>query len=168
MRAHVPTSLVDNEYELFPEGTFAGELASAERQEYDDGERITIRAAFANTRGLGEDAPETNGRTFTGEIPVRHGGQSVTEIADFSNSEIPFPLRLGAGWLAGLAEAVGAATRDEETGVVDVDFAEFLEALQDGEFKDREVAFEVRHRTYENNDGEEVETDDFRRIGPAG
>lgn len=165
MQATVPTSLVDNEYELFPEGTFVGELASATRRDNDEGDRVSLRVSLANTRGLGGDAPETGGRTFSDDIVTVWDGISVAEVSDFSDDSLPYPLRLGAARLAGLAEACGAAQRGDN-GVA-VDFAAFVEALQEGEFEDREVAFEVNHRSYENNDGEEVTRDEFQRIGPA-
>lgn len=165
MKAHVPTSLVDNEYELFPAGTFVGKLSGATLRENSDGSRVSLRVSIGDTQPADEEQPDTNGRTFSGDVAVRWDGQSVTEIADFSDDNLPFPLRLGAARLAGLAECVGAAERDTETGTVSTDFARLIEALQDGAFEGETVGFSVQHRSYENANGDEVETDDFAKIG---
>lgn len=165
MLARVPTALAENRYELFPTGTFTGLLSGAEsRSPLDDDSWRLIRLSVSDTAPFSNEDPDTNGRGFNDDITVLTDGVMLTEVEDFTNQDIPFPIRRSAGLLAGLALAVGAATPDDN-GYLNVDFASFIEALLEGTFENEEIAFEVSHYT-PNKEGAETR-DQFARIGPA-
>lgn len=165
MQASVPTTAVDNEYELFPEGTFVGELSGAELRERDDG-RADLQVSFSNTAPFSENDPDTGGRTFSGKIAVVRDGINVTDVGDFSDQDLPWAIRKAGALFGGLAEAVGAGQRDEETGQVYLDVAQLLGALQDGDFAGESAVFEVTHFSFTPDDeDDEITLDQFNRIG---
>jgi|TARA_A100001037_G_scaffold91951_1_gene83355 hypothetical protein len=146
MQATIPTSLIDQSYETFPEGTYSGDIDSAAiRDPKGDGSWLTLKL------GLDGVAPNegTNdpGRTrFTGDITVATDGYDVREISDFSDRNVPFPVRRAGGLLAGLAEGLGIVQRNG-TNMVAVDVSQVLDALTEGNFSGERVAFEVTHYT---------------------
>lgn len=164
MQAEIPTTLVDRTYDPFPPGTYKGEISGAEITTFDSGD-ANLRLSVQNIQPLGEDTPDPDGRPFNGDIAVRRDGVGITEIADFSDRDLNFGLRLGAGLLAGVAEAVGAGERGETS--VSTDLSAVIDALTSGEWEGAEIGFEVQNRTYEDRNGKEQTTDDFRRIGAA-
>lgn len=170
----VPTALVDNDYELFPEGAFMGVLSGAAQKEFDWGTILNV--SLAKTSPLDEGGAETNGRTFTGRISLSHDGVSLFDITSVEGAT--FPLRKAAGLLAGLAEAVGAVERTN--GSISLDLEDFVEALTGGVYEDQAVLFRVSHNSWETKDsaGEVVRDgsgspvintrDEFFQIGAAG
>lgn len=150
MRASIPTNVVDNSYAVFPEGFYTGALTSAEvRDPKSDGSWLTLKV------GLGEVTPNEGtadpGRaSFKGDLTIRTDGHDILEIEDFSNREIPFSLVRSAGLIAGIAEALGVASR--EGGNVDVDIREVVEALTEGNFSGERVSFQVTHYSPKNSD----------------
>tara|TARA_R110002020_G_scaffold121916_3_gene277024 strand:+ start:17856 stop:18353 length:498 start_codon:yes stop_codon:yes gene_type:complete len=148
MQVTIPTSLIDQSYEAFPEGTYSGELDSSElRDPKGDGSWLTLKLGFdevmANT---GTDDP---GRSrFTGDITIATDGYDVRELqeSDLRNKNVPYSVRRTSGLLAGMAEGLGIVQRNG-TGGVTVDLAEIVEALTEGNFAGERVAFEVSHYT---------------------
>lgn len=157
----VPTSIVDNEYVPFPEGTYRGALEDCKPVKNDDGSWMGLELSFVDIEAVG-DSPEEL-RPFTDTITIRVKNQSLVDVVDIT--QLPrelFGLRLGAGLLAGLAEAFGEAVRTEEG--VNVDLESMIENLQDGTFKGREATFVTRQksRKYTNSEGNEVTVIDTR------
>jgi hypothetical protein len=152
---NVPRKIVDNVYEPFPEGTYYGTLAEVELRKNPDGTWAGLEVSFVNVEPV-NDSPE-DGRPFSDTITIRARGESLVDQDDFTTlpKEL-FGLRLGAGQLAGLAEAFGAGEGSEE-GVA-LDLEDFIEQLQDGTFRGKEAGFVTRQRTrtYKNDAGEEV------------
>jgi hypothetical protein len=166
--ANVPNALVDNEYELFPEGTFIGKLTGAKTRTFDSGDQI-LNLSFGSTMPATEEDPETGGRAFTGRVQLKRQGLSILDIADFGPN-VPFPLRRAGGLLAGMAEAVGAGVRGED-GVA-VDLGEFIDALIEGDYENANAKFRVVHNSWTRDDpatGQSVTTnrDEFLQIAPA-
>jgi hypothetical protein len=151
----IPTTIVDNVYEPFPEGTYRGRLADCKLVTNDDKTWAGLEVSFIDNEPL-NDSPE-DARAFTDTITIRAKGTSITEVTDFKTlpKEL-FGLRLGGGLLAGLAEAFGAAIRTED-GVA-LDLEDFISNLQSGSHKDKMAVFITRHRSrkYKNQQGEDV------------
>jgi hypothetical protein len=152
MQSVIPTNIVDNVYEPFPEGTYKGRLADCKLVTNDDKTWAGLEVSFVDNEPL-NDSPE-DARAFTDTITIRAKGKSITEVDSFAT--LPkeyFGLRLGSGLLAGLAEAFGAAVRTED-GVA-VDLEDFISNLQSGAHKDKYAVFITRHRarSYVNQNG---------------
>jgi len=169
MQSVIPTSVVDNAFVPFPEGTYKGALSDCNLVSNKDETWAGLECTFTDVEPVG-DYPE-DGRPFTDTITIRLSGQSVLDVTDFAN--LPrkmYGLQLGGGLLAGLAEAFGAAIRTEE-GVA-VDLEAFIGDLQDGLHEAKEVVFFTRQkeRSYENDEGEKVKVIDTRatRYAPLG
>ena len=162
MRASVPTSAVDNTYEEFPVGMYDGEIGSAEiRDPNGDGSWLTLKLGVENISAKeGTDDPGRS--TFQSDITILTDGTDLREVEDFSNGELPFPIRRAAGLLAGLAEGLGVATR--ENGRVEVDIQAIADALTNGEFAGERVGFEVSH--FYNKKTKKTR-DQYNRFGPA-
>lgn len=163
MRARVPTQLVDNEYEAFPKGFYDGDIDSAEvRDPKDDGSWLTMEVGFASiTPKEGTNDP---GRSrFSNGITIYSEGVHVKDVEDFSNNDLPFGVRRAGGLLAGLAEGLGVATRDDD-GYLDVDIEAVIDALTSGEFEGERVGFQVGHYSPKNSD---KTYEQFERFGPA-
>jgi len=167
--AHVPSALVDNEYELFPEGTFTGKLVGAKMRTFDSGDQI-LNISVGGTAAASDEDPDTGGRTFTGRVQLKRQNLSILDITTFGPN-VPFPLRRAGGLLAGLAEAVGAGERGDAG--VDVDLEDFIEDLMGGAFENAELLFEVTHNSWTRKDPSDPDKkittvrDEFRQIAPA-
>jgi hypothetical protein len=163
MRASIPTNVVDNSYAVFPEGTYTGALQSAEvRDPKSDGSWLTLKVGLDTITPM--DGTTDPGRaTFKGDFTIATDGHDLREIEDFSSREIPFSIVRSAGLIAGMAEALGVANR--ENGQVDVDIRQVLEALTEGNFAGERVAFEVTHYSPKNSD---KTYEQFNRFGTAG
>lgn len=163
MRASVPTSVVDNEYENFPKGYYDGNIDSAEvRDPNDDGSWLMIRLAVDEITPKEGTADPGRGR-FSSDITVKTDGVDLFEVEDFNNPDLPFGIVRGAGLLAGLAEALGVGERDEQTGQVVADLEAVAQAVTGGQFEGERVGFGVSH--YTNSKGDTY--DQFERFGPA-
>lgn len=163
MLATIPTSLVDNEYELFPEGTFVGKLADAKTRTFDGGDAV-INVSITDTEVV-EGDQDPGGRTFTGRITFTQGGLNVLEVSNFGDNTLPFGIRRAGGLLAGLAEAVGAVQRDPSGAPVALDLEAFVDSLLTGEYAAAPVRFTVTHYTPKKSGSKA--RDEFLRIGPA-
>lgn len=163
MRARVPGSVIDNDYENFPEGFFDGDLGVAEvRDVHGDGSWLSLEIPTSNITP--KEGTEDPGRsTFSTGITVLTDGVDLTEVDDFSNGDIPFGVRRAAGCLAGMAEGLGVAERDD-AGNVDVDLAAVIDALTSGEFEGERVGFEVSHYSPKGSD---KTYEQYNRFGPA-
>jgi len=162
MRASIPTNVVDNSYTVFPEGFYTGALSSAEvRDPKSDGSWLLLRVGL-DTITPNDGTADPGRESFRGDITISSDGHDLREITDFSSKEIPFGVVRSAGLLAGIAEALGVATR--ENGQVDVDLRQVVEALAEGNFAGERVAFEVTHYKPKNSD---KIYEQFNRFGAA-
>jgi hypothetical protein len=154
--------VVDNSYAVFPEGTYTGALSGAEvRDPKSDGSWLTLKVSLDDITPM--DGTADPGRTkFNGDLTILTDGHDLREIEDFSNRDIPFSVVRSAGLIAGIAEALGVASR--ENGQVDVDIRQVLEALTEGNFAGERVAFEVTHYSPKNSD---KTYEQFNRFGAA-
>lgn len=162
MRASVPTAVVDNTYEVFPQGYYDGDIAAAElRDPNKDGSWLTLKVAVSNITP--KDGTQDPGRSaFQSDLTIKTDGVDLFEVEDFSDRDLPFGIRRSAGLLAGLAEGLGVATR--ENGSVQADLRAVAEALIEGNFEGERVGFEVAHYTPKDSD---KARDQYNRFGPA-
>lgn len=145
MRVSVPTNIVDNSYEIYPEGNYDGDIASASiRDVLGDGSWLTLKVSLDGVTARDGTADAGRDR-FQSDITLRTDGTDLFEVENFANGEIPFGIRRAAGLLAGLAE--GLSIEDRADGAVGVDLKEVAEALVDGEFEGERVSFQVSHYT---------------------
>jgi hypothetical protein len=161
MRASVPSTVVDNEYSLFPQGTYEGEIATAELRTPKEGWQV-LKLAVENVaprEGTGDPGREK----FQSDITILNEGVNVLEVADFSDPDVPFQIKRAAGLLAGLGEALGVAER--VNGVVHADLKQVAEALIAGEFKGNKIAFEVTH--FQGKKAGSKARDQYNRFAPA-
>ena len=153
----VPSSIVDNTFVPFPEGTYRGALEDCKLVKNDVGSWAGLEVAFVNIEPVG-DSPE-DARPFRDTITIRVKDESILDVEDFSKlpNEL-FGLRLGGGLLGGLAEAFDAGTRTDDG--IQLDLEEFIVALQDGSYKGAEATFTTRQREreYVNKEGNKVKT----------
>lgn len=161
MRATIPASDVDNSYAVFPEGLYNGQIATAEIRDVKDGWQ-TLKIAVEEVTPRDETQPSPGRTKFQSDITLKTDGVSVFEVGDFSSPDLPFGIRKAAGLLAGLAEGLGVATR--ENGQVVADLKSVAEALVAGEFKGEKIGFEVKH--YKPK-GKDKTYDQYNRFGPA-
>lgn len=162
MRASVPTSVVDNTYEVFPQGYYDGDIVEAEvRDPNGDGSWLTLKIRTENITP--KEGTEDPGRSaFQSELTIKTDGIELFDVDNFNDRSIPFGLVRAAGALAGLAEGLGVATR--ENGAVDVDLRQVAEALAAGQFNGERVGFQVTH--YSPKDSDKT-YDQFGGFGPA-
>ena len=161
MRASVPTAVVDNTYENFPQGNYDGEIREAElRDVNNDGSWLTLKVGVDNITPREGTANPGRDR-FQSDITIRTDGVDLFEVTDFSNPDLPFGIRRAAGLLAGLGEGLGVAERTVEG--VSVDLKAVAEALIDGKFKGERVGFEVTHYTNKKD----KTFDQYNRFGAA-
>ncbi len=145
----IPTSVADNVYEPFPEGTYMGSFADCELKTSKDSSWAGLEVSFTDVEPVG-DSPE-DGRPFKDTITIRVKDVSILDVDDFTSlPKEQFALRLGAGLLAGLAEAFGPGVRTEEG--IDVDLPSFIAGMQDGAFNGKEASFITRQRTRKYTD----------------
>lgn len=162
MRARVPTAIIDNTYEAFPEGHYNGKIVGAElRDPNRDGSWLILKLAAGDVTPK-EGTPNPGRGAFSGDITLKSNGIDLFEIADFSDTSIPYPIRLSAGLLAGLAEVLGVG--DRSNGAVETDLKAFTTALLDGQFQGEAVGFSVKH--WSKADG--TPRDQFGAFGAAG
>lgn len=161
MRASIPTAIVDNTYENFPEGTYVGSIDGAEiRDVKDDGSWITMKLSIGSITPA--DGTEDPGRKrFTGELTLVNDENDVRTMTNFGQGA-HFGLVRTAGLLAGLAEGLGVAERTPQGVQVDLDAV--ISGLADGQFAGEQVAFEVTHYTSKSN-GKTY--DQYAKFGPA-
>lgn len=163
MRASVPSTIVDNEYSLFPEGAYEGKIASAElRDPKGDGSWKVLKVALEDVTPR-EGTADPGREKFQSDITIVNDGIDVLEVTDFASQEIPFQIRRAAGLLAGLGEALGVAER--KNGVVHADLKAVAEALIGGEFKGEKISFEVTH--FKGKKEGSKPRDQYNRFGPA-
>lgn len=145
LRVNVPTNIVDNSYEIYPEGNYDGDIASASiRDVLGDGSWLTLKVSLDGVTARDGTADASRDR-FQSDLTIRTDGIDLFEVENFANGEIPFGIRRAAGLLAGLAE--GLSIEGRESGQVGVDLKEVAEALVDGQFEGERVSFEVAHYT---------------------
>ncbi len=139
MRVSIPTSGIYNAYEAFPEGSYNGEITSAVlRDPNGDGSWLVLKVGVSNITAK-EGTADPGRARFSGDILIQSDGVNVFEVENFAT--VDFRIKKASELLAGLAEGVGAASR--ENGQVDVDLKEVAEALIDGQFEGEAVGFEV-------------------------
>jgi len=162
MRVSIPTSVVDNTYTAFPEGTYTGALVSAEvKDPKDDGSWLLLKLGLDGISA--NEGTEDPGRSkFTADITLYTDGQNVAEIENFNADGVPFSLVRSSGLLAGIAEGLGVVTRDGTQVVVDLE--QVIAALTDGNFEGERVSFEVSHYTPKGSD---KTYEQFSAFGPA-
>lgn len=162
MKAQVPNTIVDNDYEAFPEGFYDGEISGAQlRDPNNDGSWLILKLSLTNVTP--KDGTQDPGRNrFSGDITLRTDGTDLFEVSNFADNELHFAIRRSAGLLAGLGEGLGVATR--VGGSVDVDLKAVAEALIDGNFENAKVGFQVSHYT---NKKSGKTYDQFARFGSA-
>lgn len=155
----VPTSIVENTYEPFPEGTYMGTYSDFSIRDNADGSWMALDLTFTDIQPADDTSPE-DGRPFTGSVTIRVKDVSLVDVDDVSS--LPrelFALRLGAGLLGGLALAFGEAHETDEG--VDFDLENFISKLQNGAMQGKQAAFVTKHKkrsgTYIDQDGEERE-----------
>jgi hypothetical protein len=159
LRASVPTSVIDNTYENFPQGTYDGDIGSAEiRDPNGDGSWLLLKLGLT-TVAAAEGTGDPGRSAFTSDITLVTDGVDVRET-DFSG-KIPFPITRASGLLAGLAEGLGVATRTN--GRVDIDLQSVVDALTGGEFSGERVGFQVSHFT----NRKDKTYDQYAHFGPA-
>lgn len=162
MRARVPTAVVDNTYEAFPEGYYNGKITGAElRDPNKDGSWLVLKLATGDVTPK-EGTADPGRSAFSGDITIKTDGVDLFEIEDFTDRNIPYPVRLSAGLLAGLAESLGVGTR--QNGAVEADLKALAEALIDGNFEGESIGFSVKHWTPKGGDTR----DQFGSFGAAG
>lgn len=161
MRVSIPTALVDNTYENFPEGTYVGTIDGAEiRDVMNDGSWITLKISVDGVSPIG-NTPEPGRQRFTGEVTLVTDGSDIRTLTDFGK-DTHFGLVRAAGLLAGLAEGLGVGERTPQGLQVDLDAV--INGLADGQFAGEQVAFEVTHYTSKKSG---KTTDQYAKFGPA-
>jgi hypothetical protein len=161
VRASVPTSTVDNTYEVFPKGVYDGNLSGAQQRDVNgDGSWITLKLSVSDITP--KEGTADPGRTaFNSDLTLKTDGVDLFEVENFNSRDVPFGIRRSAGLLAGLAEGLGVAAR--ENGIVSVDLAAVVTALVDSQFDGERVGFEVSHYTPKGGEAR----DQYNRFGPA-
>ena len=150
MRATVPSNIVDNSYEVFPEGNYEGALAGAEHRDVKgDGSWKTLKIVTDNITPR-EGTGEPGRSKFQADITLTTDGVDIFEVEDFSSKDVPFGIVRSAGLLAGLAEGLNLGTRGPNG--VEVDLKAVVEALIDGQFAGEKVSFQVSHYKPKNSD----------------
>jgi hypothetical protein len=168
MQVKVPNRIVDNSYTAFPRGNYDGTISGAAvRDPNNDGSWVLVKLSLEGiTPREGTADP---GRTnFSGDIVIRNTDKDTGEAQDLRelsevNGNLHFTVERGAGLVAGLGAAVGAAERDE-TGV-SVDLGAVIESLVDGAFEGKRIGFTVNNRK-DKNDPTKI-YDGFAAIGPS-
>ena len=164
MRIDIPTSIVDNDYEVFPVGKYNGTISGAKvRDPNGDGSWVIAKVSVTDvTPREGTAEPARN--AFSGDITLRNTDKdgNVVDVRDLDRitDKTPFPVRRAAGLLAGLGTAAGVADRTD--GRVSVDLGQVAEALVNEQFNNQRIGFEVTHYL---KDGKP--RDQFTVIGPA-
>lgn len=163
MRAAIPTSLVDNSYENFPEGTYMGAIDSAEvRDVKNDGSWITLKIGLSDIKPF-EGTSDPGRSRFQAEITLTTDGVNLFEVTNWADKNVPFGIRKTAGLLAGLAEGLGVAQRTPAG--VECDLEAVVDGLTTGQFAGERVGFEVVHYSPKNSD---KTYDQVNRFGAAG
>lgn len=142
----VPGSVVDGRGQPFPQGVFLGRLAKNEEKWSEDGKNLDYILTFQDNTPLTPESPGVGARPFVQRVTVIFQNQSIVDVAEFTENT-PFALQRTATVVTQLALALGYATRAED-GSVDFNIEEFLENLQAGAYKDRQIGYEVRHRAW--------------------
>lgn len=166
MRATIPKAVADNDIEPFPVGIFRGKLTEVSTYTNDEGTYGAVNLRFEDVTPLDEASNDPGNRPYTDRITIMAQDEdgnllALPEIDDFTG-DLPFGIRMGAGLLASLADALGAAERDEDRNVL-VDIGAFLDALTSETFEGEEVSFQVTHWT--NKD--KVTRHQTRRFAPV-
>jgi len=152
----VPSHIVDGKGSPFPQGIFLGRLAEVKDEWTEDNTGLEYILTFRDNTSVSPNPVTVGARPFTQRITVIFKGQSIVDLVEFGETT-PFALQRAATTITQLALALGYATRAADRSV-EFNTEEFLENLLSGAYKDRQVGYEVTHRTWKsktqkNSDG---------------
>ncbi len=146
----VPNDVADNKSPIFPAGTYVGELGDIEDRWVGEGQNgLFVRTLLTNISPADDSSPEVGARTMREDICFMLEGDSLFDYEEI-DGETPFLFRRGAGLLASLATATGAAARSDDG--IDFDAQTFGEGLRNNDFTGEKVKFQVTHRNRKRKD----------------
>ena len=165
----IPSNVVDNRPAPFPIGTFQGELGDTEERWTPDQESQFLRLSFVNNSAADDNTEDCGNRIMRDDLCLRYRGESLYDYEEVTG-DMPFLLRRAAGLIGGLAVALGSVGRDASGGV-DLDLAEFVADLQEGQYAGSEIRFNVEHNEWKPKDAGEDDPPrvdaQIRRFAPA-
>lgn len=149
----VPKAVADQDYQLFPEGVYAGTFVF--NTDNNNGEagtenwRFSLRVGFTNLKPVDNETPDPDGRPFSSDIVVVWDGVSLTALDDEPEkvTELPFPAAKGLSLLCQLGEVMGAAQRDEDGNVIFESLGTFVDEVRAHKYDGRPIAVQVSHYT---------------------
>lgn len=142
----VPRNVIEGRSAPFPAGVYLGRLNEAKEAWSEDQKSLNVSVQIRDITAL--DGPNVGARPYSQRLAIVAKGYNVVDLKDFTDDNIPFPIRTSAGLLTQIAIAFGAATVTPEGARVDLD--RFLQDLVAGAYKDRVVQFSVEQRSFDS------------------
>lgn len=144
----VPGNVVDGRSSPYPQGNFLGRIKEVKDNWSEDGKNCDYTITLGDNTPIDQKSPNVGARPFITRLTVIFQNQSIVEIVEFTD-KTPYALQRTAGMVSQFAVALGYATRAAD-GSVDFNTEEFLENFLSGAYKDRQVGFEVNHRSWKS------------------